>query len=278
METWVGGCGGGVFVVDVEMQNRQTIANGWIHEVWEVTFPTNPEREGMDFGYPDGAGILLDHIVIETFCYVPVTLLAPNGGEVLVAGSTYEISWDTEGTISTILIEYSTDNGGNWTPVDPPNVGNSGSYNWTVPWTSSDQCLVKVSDASDPCISDTSDDVFAISPDSDSDGIPDISDNCPLSPNPGQADDDGDGFGDVCDGCPTVSNPPGDFDGDCYVNLKDSALITMYWRDTDCGVANLWCNRVDYNQDTDITLEEVLLVALNWLDCTDPDPPCNYVP
>jgi hypothetical protein len=89
-------------------------------------------------------------------------LLTPNGGEALVAGSTYEISWDTEGTISTVLIEYSTNNGGNWTGVDPPNVGNSGSYNWTVPWLSSGQCLVQVSDASDPCTSDISDAVFTI--------------------------------------------------------------------------------------------------------------------
>jgi len=114
--------------------------------------------------------------------------------------------------------------------------------------------------------------------DTDGDGIGGICDNCPDVYNPGQADDDGDGFGNACDGCTTVSNPPGDFNGDCYVSLKDSALIYIHWRDTDCGVANLWCNRVDYNQDTDVTLEEVLLVALNWLNCTDPDPPCNYVP
>ncbi|MCB0640870.1 MAG: thrombospondin type 3 repeat-containing protein [Phaeodactylibacter sp.] len=37
--------------------------------------------------------------------------------------------------------------------------------------------------------------------DTDQDGIPDASDNCPDTPNPDQADADGDGIGDVCDPC-----------------------------------------------------------------------------
>jgi hypothetical protein len=42
--------------------------------------------------------------------------------------------------------------------------------------------------------------------DSDRDGIPDASDNCPTVPNPGQEDGDGDGVGNVCDNCPTIAN------------------------------------------------------------------------
>jgi hypothetical protein len=37
--------------------------------------------------------------------------------------------------------------------------------------------------------------------DTDGDGIPDASDNCPTVPNPGQQDTDGDGIGDACDPC-----------------------------------------------------------------------------
>ena len=43
--------------------------------------------------------------------------------------------------------------------------------------------------------------------DTDLDGVPDRSDNCPLSSNAGQADADQDGRGDLCDNCPAVFNP-----------------------------------------------------------------------
>jgi len=47
----------------------------------------------------------------------------------------------------------------------------------------------------------------ACSTDDDADGVPDGSDNCPTSYNPGQANSDADTFGDACDNCPAVYNP-----------------------------------------------------------------------
>jgi len=49
-------------------------------------------------------------------------------------------------------------------------------------------------------------------PDLDSDGIPDSTDNCPLTPNSNQLDTDADGIGDVCDSFP--NDPENDIDGD----------------------------------------------------------------
>jgi hypothetical protein len=43
--------------------------------------------------------------------------------------------------------------------------------------------------------------------DLDSDGIPNLDDNCPIVFNPSQADSDLDGIGDVCDICPLVYDP-----------------------------------------------------------------------
>ncbi|MBW2194768.1 MAG: thrombospondin type 3 repeat-containing protein [Deltaproteobacteria bacterium] len=51
--------------------------------------------------------------------------------------------------------------------------------------------------------------------DSDGDGIGDMSDNCPSTPNPDQLETDGDGLGDLCDNCPYQPNADqADADGD----------------------------------------------------------------
>ncbi|HEV8336977.1 MAG TPA: thrombospondin type 3 repeat-containing protein [Candidatus Polarisedimenticolia bacterium] len=49
--------------------------------------------------------------------------------------------------------------------------------------------------------------MFTTAPDTDNDGIPDASDNCPLVFNPSQLDNDIDGIGDCCD--PNTPIPPG---------------------------------------------------------------------
>jgi hypothetical protein len=54
-----------------------------------------------------------------------------------------------------------------------------------------------------------------VAEDTDADGVPDRSDNCPATANPGQADGDTDGVGDVCDNCPATPNTDqADADGD----------------------------------------------------------------
>jgi alpha-tubulin suppressor-like RCC1 family protein len=92
----------------------------------------------------------------------PLTLLTPNGGEVLTTGTTYDVNWTSTGSISSVKIEYSSNNGGTWNDVNT--VPNSGSYDWLVPAVNSNRCLVRVSDASNPSIVDTSDAVFTIKP------------------------------------------------------------------------------------------------------------------
>ena len=101
----------------------------------------------------------------SAYIFVPVgtgelTLLAPNGGEVLVAGSTYDIVWDTNGIIENVFIEYSDNNGANWTAIDT--VPNINSYPWLVPQINSNECLLWISDASYPPAGDVSDDLFRI--------------------------------------------------------------------------------------------------------------------
>lgn len=61
--------------------------------------------------------------------------------------------------------------------------------------------------------------------DPDSDGLPDICDNCPGAANPGQADGDLDGFGDACDNCVAIANPGQEnLDDDMFGDVCDNCV------------------------------------------------------
>lgn len=90
-----------------------------------------------------------------------LTLTAPNGGEDLTAGETYNIRWNSTGSISSVDLEFSSNDGNNWSDI-VKGTNNDGSYSWNVPNTSSSQCLVRVSDASDGSPTDRSNNTFSI--------------------------------------------------------------------------------------------------------------------
>lgn len=90
-----------------------------------------------------------------------ITLNTPNGGEFWQQGKTTSISWSSAALSSSIVLEYSTDNGLNWNTIaNVPYTSNH--YDWTVPNVVSENCLVR---ATSNLVSDTSDAVFEISND-----------------------------------------------------------------------------------------------------------------
>ena len=100
---------------------------------------------------------------IELVYAKSITVTSPHGKEKWRAGSTYDIKWNYS-TIDNVDIEYSTDVGANWTVVENSVNASDGAYSWTVPDIPSANCLVKITDSSDPNITDQSDDVFTILP------------------------------------------------------------------------------------------------------------------
>ncbi|MEW5702759.1 MAG: thrombospondin type 3 repeat-containing protein [Candidatus Zixiibacteriota bacterium] len=95
-----------------------------------------------------------------------------------------------------------------------------------------------------------------VSDDYDSDGIPDATDNCPTTYNPGQEDGDGDGLGDVCDNCPAIANPTqSDGDGDGVGDACDNCPLVANANQADAegdGVGNV-CDNCQFVANPDQT-------------------------
>ncbi len=92
-----------------------------------------------------------------------ILLTYPNGGELLNAGNTTTIKWTNTSNITSVKLEYSTDNGSSWNSIIE-NTAADGSYDWSIPASiTSDKCLVRISDAeSNLGIKDVSDNTFII--------------------------------------------------------------------------------------------------------------------
>lgn len=93
-----------------------------------------------------------------------LTLTSPNGGEVLSGGSAHTITWTFTGAIASVKLEYSVDNGANYTTIIA-STANNGSFSWSVPAVNSTQALVRISDAADGHPADVSNNVFTITTD-----------------------------------------------------------------------------------------------------------------
>ena len=90
-----------------------------------------------------------------------ITLLQPNGGENLTGGNTYNISWNSNG-VNALNILFSKDNGVSWEIVNDVNAS-TGSFQWTIPYVNSSNCLIKLVDSDDSTKFDLSNSVFSIS-------------------------------------------------------------------------------------------------------------------
>jgi hypothetical protein len=110
-----------------------------------------------------GSGRLNIFKALDAVGFPSVTVIQPNGGEVLFIGQVYTVMWDASDNVGIVrtTVEYSYDSGANWDLIaDLP--GNPGEYDWTVTGPPSDQCRMQVTcyDAVDRAGTDMSDDDF----------------------------------------------------------------------------------------------------------------------
>jgi hypothetical protein len=75
-----------------------------------------------------------------------ISLVAPNGGEIVPSGSIYRIQWTATSPAVQFKLKYSMDNGLTWIPMTTGFIAGT-SYDWPAPTPSRNKkntCLVKV--------------------------------------------------------------------------------------------------------------------------------------
>jgi len=157
-------------------------------------------------GFEDAGGFWnMDHVRLTSVSEaVTLNLLSPNGGEMLLAGGSCAINWQSSGPLDEVKIEYSSDAGGNWSTLNP-NAANDGQWLWQpLPDIDSSQCRIRISDPLNPATGDLSDDNFTIF-------------QCQVS-------------------------LTADLNGDCFVDLADLALFAGQWLDCGNPYDPDWCN------------------------------------
>jgi hypothetical protein len=158
-----------------------------------ATAANSPDYDSGDnlstFGAPNQWGRQNIEALRAAAAASTLTLQSPNGSETIRSGAVIPVTWSYTGTVELVRIEFSIDGGITWSPVYPANEGNSGQYLWLVPLVSSDQVLVRVSNAANPAVTDRSNAVFAIY-------------ECDLE---------------------------GDLTGDCFIDLEDLAILAASW-------------------------------------------------
>ncbi len=90
-----------------------------------------------------------------------IAVLTPSNAEVITAGSAYNIQWTSE-NVANVKIEFTTDNGVNWSTIIA-STESDGFYVWIpVPNISSTNCRIRISDAADGFPAVLNDKVFSV--------------------------------------------------------------------------------------------------------------------
>ncbi|MBI2730719.1 MAG: S8 family serine peptidase, partial [Sphingobacteriales bacterium] len=144
--------------------NNATTGTDHLNNMEQVTI-NNPSSGSFNlqvtgFSVPQGAQ---DYVITYEFIQSGIELEYPNGGEKMLTDSAETIFWNaSDGNTSPFTLEYSSDNGNNWTVIDNNIPSTANLYNWgysgLVPTA---QALMRIS-RNNTSIKDQSDNVFTV--------------------------------------------------------------------------------------------------------------------
>ncbi|MCU0432220.1 MAG: T9SS type A sorting domain-containing protein [Bacteroidia bacterium] len=132
---------------------------------WNWTIPNTPSTTALVRVRSTANPTTITDVSNVNFTIAPpvpgITLTSPNGGEIWNSCVAYSISWSSQFVTGNFRLEYSADNGANWTTITTVTAS---PFSWTVPNNipTSSQCLVRVVSVNNPMVLDASNNVFTI--------------------------------------------------------------------------------------------------------------------
>ena len=107
--------------------------------------------------------LLAFFVLFPYFCFSQsISIINPNGGESVAACCDYNIQWNASGTSNYFDIEYSIDNGVNWTSIASAYNTLNYQFSWDPPYVSTSNALIKITDSQDAAVFGISENVFDI--------------------------------------------------------------------------------------------------------------------
>lgn len=95
------------------------------------------------------------------FFVFQLDLTSPEGGENIAGESKFDINWESE-IITSVKIEFSSDNAQNWSTLAGNVPASDTTYEWTVPNINSDECYIKLTYPDQPDLFSTNELPFSI--------------------------------------------------------------------------------------------------------------------
>ena len=87
-----------------------------------------------------------DYVIVYDIIEDHVSLSSPIGGEFYKTGESINITWNAAGfNANDFTLEYSLNNGTNWTTISSTIPGTDRNYEWTIPSTFTEEGLVRIS-------------------------------------------------------------------------------------------------------------------------------------
>jgi len=145
------------YITEVVMKpDNNTIIGG---NTYSSNFPVTEGSYDVTFNFSyDG---FISEVEFPSFTEKNITIKSPNGGESWEIGTIHDITWISH-NVENVLIEYSINDGIDWSTISSNMPAASGSFSWTVPNTPSSYCRIRISDVSDTTKYDISDGRFTI--------------------------------------------------------------------------------------------------------------------